>query len=124
MALSGWFVGLVALGVLPIIVTGDPGVLGLWLLGVIVLGAIDLIAAGSPRGIVLGRDLPGRVRLGETVASTLLLTNTGRRRVHGIVRDGWQPSAAARPRTAHIDLPPGERRSVITMLTPPSRRAA
>lgn len=127
MALSGWFVALVALGVLPIIVTGEPGVLGLWLLGVIVLAAIDLLVAGSPRGIVLGRDLPARVRLGETVASTLTLGNTGRRRVHGIVRDGWQPSAAASPRTTRIDVPAGERRAVTTLLTPfrrGERRAA
>ncbi len=58
------------------------------------------------------------MRLGETVASTLMLTNSGTRRVHGIVRDGWQPSAVATPRTARIDLPVGERRAVTTMLTP------
>jgi uncharacterized protein (DUF58 family) len=118
MAVSGWFVALVALGVLPIIVTGDAGVLGLWLGGAVLLGVIDILIAGSPRRVILGRDLPGRVRLGETVASTLMLTNGGRRRVHGIVRDGWQPSAVATPRTARIDLPVGERRAVTTTLTP------
>ena len=118
MALSGWFVGLVALGILPIVVTGEPGVLALWLLGVAALGALDLGLAGSPRRVLLTRDLPGRVRLGETVAATLLLTNTGTRRVHGIVRDGWQPSAGASPRRALIDIPTGERRGITTMLTP------
>ncbi|MCU1580541.1 MAG: hypothetical protein JWP19_2745 [Rhodoglobus sp.] len=118
MSISGWFVALVVLGVLPIIVTGDPGVLGLWLGGAVLLGVIDILIAGSPRRVILSRDLPGRVRLGETVASSLMLTNGGRRRVHGIVRDGWQPSAVASPRTARIDLPVGERRAVTTMLTP------
>jgi uncharacterized protein (DUF58 family) len=117
-ALSGWFVALVALGVLPIIVTGDPGVLGLWLLGLILLGVIDLVIAGSPRKVILARELPDRVRLGETVASTLLVTNAGRRRVHGIIRDGWQPSAGSAPRYARIDVPTGERRAVTTTLTP------
>ena len=118
MSISGWFVALVALGILPIIVTGDAGVLGLWLGGAVLLGVIDLAIAGSPRGVILGRDLPGRVRQGETVASTLMLTNGGRRRVRGIVRDGWQPSAVASPRIALIDLAVGERRAVTTMLTP------
>jgi uncharacterized protein (DUF58 family) len=127
MAISGWFVALVALGVLPIVVTGDPGVFWLWLLGVLVVAGIDLAIAGSPRSVVLGRDLPGRVRLGETVTATLYLTNAGRRRVHGYVRDGWQPSAGAAPRRARVDLPAGERRALITTLTPfrrGERRAA
>jgi uncharacterized protein (DUF58 family) len=126
-AISGWFVALVAVGVIPIVVTGDAGVLGLWLLVVIVVGGIDLALAGSPRKVILSRDLPGRVRLGETVQSTLYLTNSGRRRVRGIVRDGWQPSAAASPRRARIDVPSGERRATTTALTPfrrGERRAA
>ncbi len=118
MAVSGWFVSLVALGILPIIVTGDAAMLALWLLFVAALGAVDLGRAGSPRAVRLARELPGRVRLGETVAGTLLLTNTGNRRVRGIVRDGWQPSAGATPRRSPIDLPAGERRAVTTMLTP------
>lgn len=118
MAISGWFVALVALGALPIIITGDPVMFWWWLLGVLVVGGIDLALAGSPRKVELHRDLPGRVRLGESVVSTLLLTNTGGRRVRGIVRDGWQPSADAMPRRARIDLPAGERRVVTTRLTP------
>ncbi len=127
MAVSGWFVGLVALGILPIIVTGQPGVLGLWLLGCVLLAAVDLSIAASPRLVTLSRELPGRVRLGETVTSTLLLTNPGRRRLHGTVRDGWPPSAGATPRRAPIDLPAGERRALTTTLTPfrrGERRAA
>ena len=127
MALSGRFVALVALGVLPIILTGQPITLALWLLLVAVLVALDLIVAGSPRAARLSRDLPGRVRLGETVASTLYVTNAGRRRVRGVVRDGWSPSAGALPRRAAMDVPPGERRTITTMLTPfrrGERRAA
>lgn len=127
MAVSGWFVALVAIGVVPIIVTGQPGVLALWLLLVVVVGSIDLAIAGSPRRLVLSRELPDRVRLGETVRSTLYIGNGGRRRVHGVVRDGWPPSAGASPNRAGIDVPAGQRRAITTALTPfrrGERRAA
>ncbi len=127
MAVSGWFVALVALGMVPIVLTGDPVWFLWWLAGCLVLGIVDLAIAGSPRRIALGRELPGRVRLGETTRATLTLTNLGSRPVRGIVRDGWQPSAAALPRRQPISLPPGERRAITTSLTPfrrGERRAA
>ena len=127
MAISGWFVALVALGVVPIVVTGQPVALAGWLVLVVVVGALDLVLAGSPRAVELSRDLPARVRLGETVTTTLYLTNGGRRRVRGAVRDGWQPSAVAAPARARLDLPAGERRAITTTLTPfrrGERRAA
>ena len=127
MAVSGWFVLLVALGVVPIVVTGEPAVFWRWLLGCLVLLAIDLAVAGSPRRARLERELPSRVRLGESVTITLFVTNEGRRRIRGIIRDGWQPSAVATPRRARVDVPAGERRAVMTTLTPfrrGERRAA
>ncbi|MES2171337.1 MAG: DUF58 domain-containing protein [Actinomycetota bacterium] len=127
MAVSGWFVLLVAFGVLPIVALGDPVWLGAWLALVLLIGAGDLLLAGSPRAVTLTRELPSRVRLGETATSTLGLTNAGHRRVRGIVRDAWQPSAGAFPTRARITLPPGERRFVTTTLTPfrrGERRAA
>ncbi len=127
MAVSGWFVALVALGIVPIVITGDPAWFLWWLAGCLVLGIVDLAIAGSPRRIALGRELPGRVRLGETTRATLTLTNLGSRALRGIVRDGWQPSAAALPRRQSISLPPGERRAITTSLTPfrrGERRAA
>ena len=118
MALSGFFVALLALGVLPIVITGEPAVLALWLVLVIVLAGVDLGIAGSPRRVRLERELPGRVRLGETADSGLLVTNTGARRVRGVLRDGWQPSAGAAPRTVRLDVPAGERRALTATLTP------
>ena len=118
MAISGWFVALLAFGVVPLVLTGEPAVFWLWLLVVLVLGATDLAVAGSPRAVRFERDLPGRVRLGETAPVILSIVNTGRRRVRGLVRDGWQPSAAAAPRRSPIDVPAGERRSVTIALTP------
>jgi uncharacterized protein (DUF58 family) len=127
MAISGWFVALVAVGVIPIVVTGQPIVLVLWLGAAIALGCLDLLIAGSPRALRLERDLPARVRLGETVTSTVFLLNPGARVVRAIVRDAWPPSAAATPRTHRVSLPAGERRAIQTALTPfrrGERRAA
>ncbi len=127
MAISGRFVALIAFGVLPIVLIGQAWALVLWLLLVALLAGLDLLLAGSPRAIRLSRELPARVRLGETVSSTLAIANPGRRRMRGLVRDGWSPSAAALPRRAAVDVPPGERRTITTMLTPfrrGERRAA
>ncbi|PWB96077.1 DUF58 domain-containing protein [Homoserinimonas hongtaonis] len=118
MAVSGLFVALVALGIVPVVVLADPWALVIWVGFVALLGTADLLLAGSPRRIEIARELPDRVRLGEPVTATLVLTNTGNRRVRGIVRDGWQPSAAASPSRNRLDLPAGERRAVSTTLTP------
>jgi len=127
MAWSGRFVLLVMFGIVPIIVLDQPAWLGIWLLLVTLIGVLDLILAGSPRHLKLERELPDRVRLGETAVSALFITNAGRRIVRGIVRDGWQPSAGAAPTRARLALPGGERRRIETLLTPfrrGTRRAA
>ncbi|RXZ37620.1 DUF58 domain-containing protein, partial [Agromyces binzhouensis] len=97
MALTGRFSLLVALGVVPVVLLGgDAGAawasLVVWLLVAVGLGAIDLAAAASPRLVAVERDLPPRLRLGETVRSELVLRNLGRRRLRAEVRDGWPPS--------------------------------
>ncbi|MEA9984397.1 DUF58 domain-containing protein [Subtercola sp. RTI3] len=123
MAVSGRFVLLVALGAVPIVLFGQlyglalPS-LGWWLALVVVLGIVDLIAAGSPRALALERALPARVRLGETTAGELYLTNTGRRPVNGTVRDAWQPSAGALTTRFAVRVPRGERRMVTVVLRP------
>ena len=110
MTLSGRFVLLIAFGIVPIVLFDDPAVLWVWLGFVLALGVLDLLLAGSPRAITLQRVLPGPVRLGETVATQLYLTNTGRRRMRGAARDGWPPSAGAAPTRARVSIPAGERR--------------
>src|SRR5471030_2670228 len=95
MALTGRFVALLALGVVPVVAFGQPWVLVGWVTFVVLLGVLDLALAASPRTIRIARDLPARVRLGETVRAELIVTNLGRRTLRGIVRDAWQPSAGA-----------------------------
>jgi uncharacterized protein (DUF58 family) len=118
MAVSGRLVALLALGIVPVVVFDDAAALLVWLAFVALLAVADLLLAASPRRIDLERVLPGPVRLGERVQSTLYLTNSGRRRMRAIVRDGWPPSAAATPSRQRVVVPPAERRSIVTVLTP------
>jgi uncharacterized protein (DUF58 family) len=117
-ALTGRFVVLLALGVVPIIAFGQWWVLLGWVLLVLALGALDLSLAASPRQVRVARDLPARLRLGESVQADLILTNVGSRTLRGIVRDAWQPSAGAAETRHTLYLPAGERRIVTTTLTP------
>jgi uncharacterized protein (DUF58 family) len=126
MALTGRFVLLVALGVVPVVLLGSTtaaafGVLGGWLLLVVLLGGVDLALAASPRRLAVSRVLPARVRLGEAVTSELYLTNEGPRRLRGVVRDAWQPSAGAGNNRTSVSLPAGERRLVELTLRPTRR---
>lgn len=118
MAFSGWFVLVVAAGIIPLVASNEPLVLPAWLGFAALLATVDLAIAGSPRKIRLVRELPERIRLGETATSVLFATNLGRRTVRGIVRDGWEPSAGARPTRAPVTIPSGERRALSIGLTP------
>ena len=118
MAVSGRLVILLVLGVVPTILFNNALAALAWVAAMGAVGIADLCVAGSPRSVALTRSLPAQVRLGETVASELTIRNTGRRRIRGIVRDGWQPSAGASPTRARIEIPAGERRTIMTRLTP------
>jgi uncharacterized protein (DUF58 family) len=93
----------------------------LWLAGVVVLVLADLLATPSPRQLHLERSPDPQVRLREATSSTLTLVNPGSRHVRGRLRDAWVPSAGARDERHEIDLPPGERRRVTTVLVPTRR---
>jgi uncharacterized protein (DUF58 family) len=106
-------------------------VVGLWLpswgglflaVGLVLLGVLaDLALAGSVRGLRFDRSGPTAVRLGEPAEVTLTVGNPGGRRLRGRVRDAWPPSAGAAVSRHPIDVPPGERRRVVTRLQPTRR---
>ncbi|WP_438855311.1 DUF58 domain-containing protein [Agromyces sp. M3QZ16-3] len=127
MALSGRFCLLVALGVVPVVLLGADAAaawatLAGWLLLASMLGAVDLALAASPRRVAVERDLPPRLRLGETARSELVLRNLGRRRLRAEVRDGWPPSAGVHGRNrSRVEVPPGEGRRVTLAVTPTRR---
>jgi uncharacterized protein (DUF58 family) len=118
MAISGRFVLVLALGAVPIILTDLPWLLVAWTLLLLIATAIDIAVAGSPRSVSIAREVPARVRLGETVESRVQLANTGARTIRAVVRDAWQPSAGASPARRRIVVPTQERRSFVTSLTP------
>ena len=118
MALSGWFVALMAIGIIPIVIAGEPIVLVYWLIFAIAIGLIDLALAVSVRSLRFERTTPERVRLGETTGAQLRITNPSGRRLRAIVRDGWQPSAGASSNRVRVTVPARERRELTTVLTP------
>lgn len=121
MAISGRAVLLAVLG-LPVValLPGWSGVL-VWAGVVVALVALDVALAASPRQVEVRREVPGRVRLGESVESVLTLANRSGRRLRALVRDAWQPSAGASGDRAEVDVPAGERRRLHTVLRPTRR---
>jgi uncharacterized protein (DUF58 family) len=67
------------------------------------------------------REAVPSVRLGERVGAAIVLTNHGRRRVRGLVRDAWQPSAGAGRARHRVDLRPGRSGRLETTLQPVRR---
>lgn len=122
MALSVRAAAVALLGVIAVLIAPAGGWTLVAVEGLILAGILtDLALAGSVRALRLSRDGDTTVRLGESAGVRLLVENPGRRRVHGRLRDAWQPSAGAAPRDSSIDVPAGERRAVHTTLTPTRR---
>ena len=121
MVITGWAVLLAALG-LPVVAL-LPGWAGItvWGAGAAGLVALDVALAASPRAVLAQREVTPSVRLGEEARCELTLTNLGRRRLRGVVRDAWQPSAGAHGNRHRVDVPPGERRRATTVLRPVRR---
>lgn len=122
MALTGR-TGLVALAGALVVGLAAPGWAGLLLVeGLLLLAVlVDLRLAGSVRHLRLTRSGDTSVRLGETAQVTLIVHNPGPRRVRGLLRDAWPPSAGAVESRHPVDVPAGERRRVTTTLRPTRR---
>ena len=121
MSLSGRTALLTLIGLVPVaLFPGWPALLG-WAGFVLLAVLVDLLLAGSPRAVTVEREPVAAVRLGQPATAEFVLSNTGRRRVRGLVRDGWQPSAGAAGTRQPLDLPPGQRRRLSTALTPTRR---
>ncbi len=121
MALTARSVILVALGVIPAVLRPTSAMVWLWVLGCLVIIGVDLALAPSPTRVSFTRRPPAAVRLGESTHTTLVVSNESSRRVRGLLRDAWPPSAGAAPQRHTLDLPPGERTRVTTRLTPTRR---
>lgn len=121
MALTGRLVALAAIGVLVVgLLPGWVPVVA-WLGALVVLVVLDLLLAASPKALLLERDVPGSVRLDESTRCVVTVGNPTRRRLRGVVRDAWGPSAGPVGDRHRLDVPAGERRRCTTSLTPTRR---
>ena len=122
MILTGRSALVALLCVLPIALSPWPStvfvMLGVALLAVV---SVDVVLAASPRNLRFHRDGDTSARLGQPVEAQLGVTNTGRRRFRGLVRDAWPPSARAEPRAHAVDILPARQQSLVTHLRPMRR---
>ncbi|WP_448059562.1 DUF58 domain-containing protein [Cellulomonas hominis] len=114
-------VALTALGAVAVLVVPVPGTVLVWAVVVALLCAVDTALAASPRSVAVRRTPPGSVRLTQSAQSRLTVTNRGARRLRGVVRDAWVPSAGAVGARHPVDLAPGDGRRLTTVLTPTRR---
>src|SRR4051794_38964614 len=121
MTITGRVPLLLLLGVVPVVLRPEGSTVRLWLLVVALVVLVDLLLAPSPKGLALSRRPVGTVRLGHDAESVLLVQNAGRRRLRGVVRAAWQPTAGATGNRHRVDLAPGDRVLVRTALTPRRR---
>ncbi|WP_406100262.1 DUF58 domain-containing protein [Streptomyces sp. NBC_01013] len=127
MALTGRTALLAALGSLPV------GILAPSWTGMLAVNAplslailCDYALAAPVRPLQFTRSGDTTVRLGDSAAVQLTVINPSRRRLRAHLRDAWPPSswlpgtdqAASRHK---LDVPPGERRRLTTLLHPTRR---
>ncbi|WP_336207776.1 DUF58 domain-containing protein [Nonomuraea sp. LPB2021202275-12-8] len=122
MALTGRAGLVAALGIVVVLIAPAPGpaVAGVCLLLAAAV-IVDLVFAGAVRPLRFHRSGERLVRLGQRATVELVVENPGRRRVRGVLRDAWPPSAGASPRSLELDVPPGERRKLVVTLNPTRR---
>ena len=109
------------LGIGALVVRPSAGTALWWVVAVLLLVALDLLLATTPGTLEVTRRPVSQVRQGETTPADLLVLNTGRRRVRGVLRDAWQPSAGAHANRHRIDLTAGDQVRLTTPLTPTRR---
>lgn len=138
MYVTGRFAALVGVGVIPVVLLslaasgfGASGgtsagtvawlaVAG-WLVLCVLAGIADASASADPRAIRIQRDTPARARLGVPVRATVTVAVTGTRRLRGLLRDGWEPTAGTEPSRQVLDIPAGESRTLPVTFVPRRR---
>jgi uncharacterized protein (DUF58 family) len=121
MTITGRVPLLLLAGVLPVVLRPTLGTAWLWVLIVGLAIAGDWWAAPRPGTLGFSRSPDPRVRVGEDCETVLVATNTGRRRLVGVIRDAWQPTAGAVFNRHRISLPAGDATRLRTRLCPVRR---
>jgi uncharacterized protein (DUF58 family) len=120
-SLTGRAALLAAVGLLPVAFLPGLSTVLVWAAVVALAVLIDLVLAGSPAQVTVQREPVAAVRLGEPTLAWFTVANHGQRRIHGLLRDGWQPSAGAVGTRQSLDLLPGRRLRLATQLVPTRR---
>jgi len=120
-AITGRFVLLALLGLVPLVVFPTWSTVLFVALGLLFLLVIDLVLAASPAKLALERRHPGNVTLEGKMDSVVTVTNGTRRKLRAEVKDTWQPSAGAVNPSQSLVVPSGERRRMTVTLIPRRR---
>lgn len=125
MALTWRAAVLMAAGAIPAVLWPSAGTVVAWAVLVAMVCAVDVALAASARRVEVRRRVPPSVRLGEQTTSELVVRNVSGRRLRGVVRDAWPPSAGAGAGSATggpgrhtVDLPHQEAARLVTPLRP------
>ena len=121
MAITGRFVLLALLGLVPLVVFPAWSTVLFVAVGLLLLLVADLVLAASPARLALERRQPGNVTLEGETDSVVTVTNGTRRKLRAEVRDTWQPSAGAVNASQSLVVPSGERRRMTVTLVPRRR---
>jgi uncharacterized protein (DUF58 family) len=121
MALTGRVPLLGLLGLAAVAVRPLGSTVWLWVLLVLALVAVDLLLAPRAAALDVVRRPTASVRTGDEAGSTLVVENLGGRRLRGVLRDAWQPSAGASGNRHRLRLGPGDRAVLTTALRPRRR---
>ncbi|MEZ5091309.1 DUF58 domain-containing protein [Nocardioides sp.] len=121
MAVSGRVPLLLLLGMVPLVLRPSLGTVWMWVAVVVTLVVADWALAPRPAALSVTRRSTAPVRLGEPTHSDLLVENTGRRTVTGVLRDAWQPTAGATGNRHRLRLSAGDRTLLSTSLVPRRR---
>ncbi|GAA5155250.1 DUF58 domain-containing protein [Nocardioides marinquilinus] len=121
MALTGRTPLLLLLGLVAVVLRPAGSTVWLWLLLVALLVGLDVLLAPRPASLRFERRRPPAVRMNHPTETALRVTNDSSRRVRGVVRDAWQPTAGATGNRHRLRLGPGDRAVLTTPLLPRRR---
>jgi uncharacterized protein (DUF58 family) len=121
MALTGRAPLLALLGIAPVALLPSLWTVLAVLVLLLCLVLADVLLAGPVSSLRFTRSGATGCRLGTEAEVHLSVVNGGSRRVRGLLRDAWVPSAGAGPKVQVLDIPPGERRVLTTRLRPTRR---
>jgi uncharacterized protein (DUF58 family) len=121
MTLTGRVPLLLLVGIGALLVRPAAGTAAWWVLTTVALVGVDLLLAPATSTLEVTRRPVAQVRQGEPTESDLVVVNAGSRRLRGVLRDAWQPSAGAHDNRHRLSLAAGDQVRLRTPLVPTRR---